>query len=239
LKKAEQVICTTTGMIGYSQRVYGIKKDHYFIKPACVDLELFSRRQAKPTLVPGIDNDSVVCVYVGKFGDIYLSHEVFDFFRVAAGYWGAKFKVLLLTNHSNEEIDSFCRKAKLPRDVVINRFVQHTEVPAYMALGDFGICPVRPIPTKKFCTPIKNGEYWAMGIPVVITKNISEDSRLIEENDIGYVLKELTDEEYLQAVEKIAALLLVPGLDKKIRKIAEIHRNYSIAESIYSSIYAS
>jgi glycosyltransferase involved in cell wall biosynthesis len=238
LKRASKVICAAKGMIDYSKETYGIVKPQYFVKPACVDLELFSRREKDFSLVPGINANTLICVYVGKLGDIYLSQEVFDFFKVAASYWGKKFKVLLLTNHSIKEVTKFCRKSDLNPNVIIQHFVEHKDVPAYLSLGDFGLCPVRPVPTKKYCTPIKNAEYWAMGLPVVITKNISTDSQLISENNIGYTLQSLDEKEYLNAVKKIDELLLDKQLPIKIRKIAETHRNYSIAENIYRIIYA-
>lgn len=237
LSRASHVICAAPGMITHSQETYGIVKDHYFVKPACVDLTLFSRKTVLKHAIPGIFEDSVVCVYAGKFGDIYLSGEVFDFFAVAHSYWGRRFKVLLLTNQKEEEIRLFCDNAGLPFDAVVRQFVAHHEVPAYMAAGSFGICPVKPVPTKKYCTPIKNGEYWAMGLPVVITKNISIDSDLIEEENIGYVLKELHNAEYLEAVKTIDLLLKDIHLPSKIRNIAEVHRNFSLADKIYSGIY--
>jgi glycosyltransferase involved in cell wall biosynthesis len=238
LKRASTVICAAKGMIDYSKKTYGIIKQQYYVKPACVDLELFSRREKDFSLIPGVDSNAVICVYIGKFGDIYLSQEVFDFFKVAASYWGKKFKVLLLTNHSIEEVTEFCRKSDLNPNVITQHFVDHKDVPAYLSLGDFGICPVRPVPTKKYCTPIKNAEYWAMGMPVVITKDISTDSQLITENNIGYTLQSLDEKEYLNAVKKIDELLVEKQLPIKIRKIAEVHRNYSIAENIYRIIYA-
>jgi len=237
LKRSGPVICAAEGMIAYSQLEYGITKKQYYVKPACVDLQLFSRHEKNFSLVPGIDAQSLVCVYVGKFGDIYLSQEVFDFFKVASGYWGSRFKVLLLTNHSDEEVNSFCNTAGLDRSVLIKRFVDHSEVPAYLSLGHFGICPVRPVPTKQFCTPIKNAEYWAMGLPVVITKNISTDSRLITSHHIGYELQALNNQEYLKAVKEIELLLKDELLAERIRAIAEQYRNYSIADKIYTEIY--
>ena len=237
LNRALEVICTTEGMIGYCDTTYGVKKERYFIKPACVDLELFYPTKKDYALINEIKPGNIVCVYAGKFGDIYLDAEVFEFFAVAHVHWGEKFKVLLLTNHSNAEIDDFCFKADLDKNVIIKRFVPHKDVSKYMNLGDFGICPVRPIPTKRFCTPIKNGEYWALGLPVIITKNISDDSDLIVTNNAGYVLKELNIHEYELAVKKIDALLIEPDLGVKIRQIAEIKRNFSIAEKIYKTIY--
>lgn len=237
LKRAATVICAAEGMIGYSRQQYGVVKDHYYVKPACVDLDLFSPRKKNYSLVQGIGSDSLVCVYIGKFGGIYLTQEVFDFFKVASGYWGEKFRVLLLTNHSDEEVYGLCDRSQLDRRVIVKHFADHREVPDYLALGHFGICPVKPVPSKKFCTPIKNAEYWAMGLPVVITKDISTDSDLISEQNIGYRLKDLDATEYLNAVKKIDELIRDPAIGGKIRKIAEEYRNYSIAENIYSDIY--
>ncbi len=238
LKRASSVICAAEGMISYSQKTYGIIKENYFVKPACVDLDLFNHLNNNSGLVLPEIKDHIVCVYAGKFGDIYLSREVFDFFEVARSYWGEKFKVLLLTNQSDEEITEFCNLSGLPVSTIIKKFVPHREVPSYMALGNFGICPVKPVATKKYCTPIKNGEYWAMGLPVVITKDISVDSDIIEEYNIGYVLRELTPESYLQAVKKIEELITTKTTRTKIRAVAEKYRNFTIADSIYGSIYA-
>lgn len=237
LARAGEVICAASGMIPYSQQRYGITKERYFVKPACVNLGLFDPAKVSVPMLPGFSSESVVCVYAGKFGDIYLTDEVFDFFAVARSYWGERFKVLLLTSQSDAEIKQFCERAGLSPDTVEKRFVQHHEVPAYMATGSFGICPVKPVPTKRYCTPIKNGEYWAMGLPVVITDNISTDSQLIHDEQIGYVLRSLDAAEYLNAVKRIDALLKEPQVREKIRAVAVGQRNYSLAAAIYATIY--
>ncbi len=238
LKRARHVICAAEGMVNYSKKTYGVVKDRYYVKPACVDLELFNKNTPPVQKLKEIPADAVVCVYAGKFGDIYLADEVFDLFRVAANYWGSRFRVLLLTNHSEEEIIELCRGAQLDPSVIIRRFVPHNEVPGYLAQGHFGICPVNPVPTKEFCTPIKNGEYWAMGLPVIITRNISSDSRLIADLNAGYVLQTLDEQEYHRAVVKIDELLKDISLAARIRAIAEQHRNFEIAAGIYASIYS-
>lgn len=238
LKLASHVICAAEGMIAYSQKKYNIIKENYFIKPACVDFSKFIAGKKDLKFVTGINEEDIVCVYAGKFSGIYLEKEVFDFFAIAHSHWGNKFKVVLLTNESQEKIHQYCKNSNLDPTIITVKFVPHSEVPKYLALGDFGICPVKPVPTKQFCTPIKNGEYWAMGLPVVITKNISEDSDIIKSNDIGYVLSELTNEEYLNAVLKIESLLLTKEkLKLKIIEVAKKHRSFAIAEKIYTTIY--
>ncbi|MBL7910338.1 MAG: glycosyltransferase [Bacteroidia bacterium] len=239
LKLATHVICAAEGMIAYSQKKYNIKKENYFVKPACVDFSKFESVQKDFKLLDGITENNIICIYAGKFNGIYLEKEVFDFFAVAHSHWGDKFKVVLLTNESKEKIDHYCLNSNLNSSIITLKFVPHSDVPKYMALSDFGICPVKPVPTKQFCTPIKNGEYWAMGLPVVITKNISEDSDIIQTNDIGYVLNALNEEEYLKAIIKIESLLLnKEKLKLKIVEVAKKYRSFSIAEKIYKSIYA-
>jgi glycosyltransferase involved in cell wall biosynthesis len=238
LKLASHVICATEGMIAYSQKKYNIIKEHYFIKPACVDFSKFEGSKKDFTLIDGINEDDIVCLYAGKFSGIYLEKEVFDFFAIAHLHWGNKFKIVLLTNESQEKIDQYCKNSNLDPTIITLKFVPHSEVPKYMALCDFGICPVKPVPTKQFCTPIKNGEYWAMGLPVVIPNNISDDSDIIKLNKIGYVLNTLNNEEYLNAVLEIDQLLKNKGvLKQKIIDIAIKYRSYKIAVNIYNSIY--
>jgi glycosyltransferase involved in cell wall biosynthesis len=110
-----------------------------------------------------------------------------------------------------------------------------------MGLADFALTPVKPIPTKQYCTPIKDGEYWALGLPVVIPRNISDDSDIIQKNDIGAVLESLNAESYKKAVLKIDSLIKQPRKQNfdKIRSIAQRYRSFEIAEMVYKNLYNS
>jgi hypothetical protein len=242
LKRATEVICANQGMIEHSQKVYGIKKSRYFVKPACVDLELFSYRNIKKReLIDALQlNDKITCVYAGKFGGLYLEQEIFDLLKVAADHWGDKFRVLLLTNHTDDEIYSYASRSKLDKKQIIKRFVPHKEIPDYIGAADFAICPMKPLPSRRYSAPIKNSEYWALGLPVIITKNISNDSELILKHHVGYVLSELSVKEYQKAITLIDELISNNSraeLYARIRPIAESQRNFNISRQIYSSIY--
>ena len=242
LRRAQEVICTVEGMIDYSQKKYGILKKRYFFKPACVDLNLFSEEKIKNSdLIKQYQlEDKITCVYAGKFGGLYLEQETFDFFRIAINYWGENFRILLLTNHSDEEINTYLKNANISQKYIIKKFVPHAEVPIYMGLADFAINPMKPLPSRRFSTPIKDGEYWALGLPVVITKDISDDSTIIKANNIGSVLEELNDTSYLKSIKEIDTLIknhTRMELYNKVRPIAEKYRNFEIAEKIYKEIY--
>ncbi|MBL7901830.1 MAG: glycosyltransferase [Bacteroidia bacterium] len=237
LKRASEVICATEGMIKHSQNLYGIKKQRYFVKPAGVDLELFNPGK-HPKENPALGLQKNVCVYAGKFGDLYLENEVFDFFKAAYDHWKGEFSVILLTKHSEQEIQGFCEVSGFPYSHIHQHFVPHEKVPAYMNLAGFGICTIKPVPSKKYGTPIKNGEYWAMGLPLVIPANISVDSDIVKDKQIGYVLNNFSKAEYLKAIHEIERIMSSPGLTQKIRDVAEEKRSFKTSIPIYQTIYA-
>lgn len=241
-KRANYIVSTTIGMESYAQEKYHYCGNNFFVKPACVDLAFFSETKIKnKELIEKFHlEDKIVCVYAGKFGGIYLDKEVFDFFKIAEDYWGEKFIALILSSHSSSEIEQFRVESNIKESSILHLFVSHAEIPKYIGLGDFAITPVKPIPTKKYCTPIKDGEYWALGLPVVITKDISDDSDIIKKHKIGAILEKLNNESYLQAIKEIDNILtthLKQDLQNKIRLIAIEYRNFEIADKIYKTIY--
>lgn len=241
-QKANYLIATTESMKLYAKEKYNHTKNNFSVKPACVDLNLFSDSNIKnKKLLEELNlENKITCVYAGKFGGIYLDKEVFDFFKIAENYWGEHFRVLILSSHSSTEIEQKSKLSNLNSHTIVNKFVPHTKIADYIGLADFAITPVKSVPTKKHCTPIKDGEYWALGLPVVITKNISDDSDIIKENNIGSILEELTNEGYLKSIVEIDAILKNNSrneLYEKIRPVAEKYRNFRIAENIYNTLY--
>ena len=226
-------------MQNYIRKKYKIEARRYFVKPACVDLELFSFKNKKnESLLDKLElKNKVICVYSGKFGGIYLKDEIFEFIKCCINQIGEKFRFLLLSNLSDPELTNQLKRFEIDKKYVVKEFVKHKDVPAYLGLADFALCPVKPVPTKQYCSPIKNGEYWALGLPLVITNQISSDSQLTEDRNLGFVLKELSRNEYNKAISKTIQLLAEEGLDKKIRKTAEEYRNFSIAREVYTNIY--
>lgn len=244
-RRATHLIACAEGMSAYAHARYGLRTDRRLdVKPACVDLDRFAWPSVKDAALLhelGLEG-KVVAVYAGKFGGIYLEDESFLLLRAAREQWGERLRVLLLTAHTREELEPMIARAGLDHSVFIIRRVPHAEVPRWMGLADFAITPVKPVPTKALCTPIKDGEYWALGLPVIITPGISDDSRIIADARIGAVLSGLGDEHYHAAVRTIQALL-ASGTRReiydRIRPVAERYRSFGIARSIYQRIYGS
>jgi glycosyltransferase involved in cell wall biosynthesis len=241
-RHAKVVIAAVSSMREYALRTYGYVPHNFYVKPACVDLERFGWQNVKRHELLeryGLQG-KLVAVYAGKFGGIYLDQEVFDLLRAALDHWGARFHILLLTSHSMEELEPFMRRAGVEPDRLTRIFVPHADMPDHLGMADFAITPVKPVATKRYCTPIKDGEYWAMGLPVIITQNISDDSGIVQEHGIGSVLEGLAEDAYRRSIREMDALLRQhtrEELYRMIRKVAEEYRGYDRAEEIYSKIY--
>lgn len=241
-KRAKICIGLTRKTPQYALNAYGVEPKKYFIKPACVDTYLFSPNVPKNfRLIDEPDNCSkIICVYAGKIGGIYLEQEIFDFFKCCENYWQGNFKAVLLTNSPKNVIEEFVRSAQLNPKTIWFKEVHHKEIPSYLALGDFALNPVKPVPTKRYCTSIKDGEYWAMGLPVVITPNISDDSDIIEGNGTGAILHSLDENGYMVTIKKIDGLLIKSertSLTEKIVNQAIEYRSFELAENVYKEIY--
>ena len=242
-RRAAAVIATTRGMADYAREKYGARFKRFYVKPAGVNLSMFSSASVKdPELLRRYGLvDKLVCVYAGKIGGIYLGKEIFDFFKAASVHWGDRFRVLMLTNASAAQVTELALASGLDPRIIVSKFVPHAEMPQHMGLGDFAINPVRPVPTKRFCTSIKDGEYWAMGLPVVIPPNISDDSEIISAHKIGSIIRDFTAEAYLASAREIDEILAAHSrteLYEKIRAVAVEYRNFANADKIYEELYA-
>ena len=240
-KHAVHIIATTSGMKEYAKEKYDFDLKNFFVKPACIDFNTFFPRPKNERLLHELKlADKVVCVYAGKLGGMYLNGEVFDFVKSCYNHWGDNFRFLMLTGESDEKVARHVQRIGIPPSVVVKRFVYHKDIPDYLSLGDFGINPQAPVPSKRYGSPLKNGEYWGMGLPIVISPKISVDSDIIEENSIGVVINLQEQSNHEVAVKRIDNLLKKYSrkeLQDKIFGIAKKYRSFEIAENIYPSIY--
>lgn len=237
-RHATAVLGTTEGMRDYARETYGHAPRRFIYKPACVNLDQFdpknfNRERLRANL--GY-SDHIVCVYAGKLGGIYLREEIFHFFKACEQFWGDRFRVILLTDASLDEVNKLCASADLSAETLHTRLAAHDEVASYLACADFAINPVKPVPSKRYCTSIKDGEYWAMGLPVVITPNISDDSDIIHSEKIGVVLEDWTNpKDALTLLDELVCNRL--DNHERIRGMAVNYRSMAIAQNAYDQLY--
>ncbi len=78
----------------------------------------------------------------------------------------------------------------------------------------------------------------AMGLPIIITKDISDDSDIIKTNHFGYVLNNFSEKEIKESINTIENMLIGKDvLAKGIIAYAKKNKNYEKARTTYNSLY--
>ncbi|MEQ8925914.1 MAG: hypothetical protein RLO81_08885 [Fulvivirga sp.] len=237
LKKMERIVAKKangliTGTSAYKAHIdgWGYSTEVHVI-PSCIDTDLFRFYPDKRGNIRSefsIADNEIVLVYLGKLGGMYMDDELFKFFRNCFES-GNKFRFWIFTGDPHEEILSKFDKYSLPHHITLVRQLEPTEVPYYLSAADIGIVGVRPFPSKRYCSPIKTGEYWAAGLPVIIPRGIGDDFEIVESQNIGWVVNHLVDTYIdfhslpLQSREYIRQVAIqYRGLEGKLDHLKEI-----------------
>jgi glycosyltransferase involved in cell wall biosynthesis len=126
-----------------------------------------------------------VLVYSGKSGGWYRGETVIDFAAATAEVVG-EVSLLVLTTDDPATVRGPAAQ-KGVRCVV--RAVSRDEMPAYLSAGDAGLSFRLDTPSQRACSPIKNAEYLACGIPVVTTPGAGDYPELLRRERVGVVLE--------------------------------------------------
>lgn len=200
-RNASAILTATDKMIAKLQAV-GVTGILYRV-PSCVDLSLFNYSEPDRISVRkslGIKENEILLIYLGKFGGMYWDEELFQLFQAFENHGTLKYKYLIISIDDQKRIRSY-NKFCVPNEKLIVLNLERQDVPKYLSAGNCGVCGIRNIPSRRYSSPIKNGEYWSCGLPVIIPQGISDDYLIAEENDIGVVLPDFSNESLFKVVK--------------------------------------
>jgi hypothetical protein len=187
----------------------------------------------------GISDEVKVGIYLGKFGSIYYDKEAFEVFKAAEQYFDSFFLILLSPTDKQELLEKL-KEVHFPLEKVWIGIVPHNEVPSYLSASEFAFSTIKPADCRRFCSPVKDGEYWANGLPILLPDLVGDDSDIIKTEGGGAII-DVTDYQSLEmafcAVEQIAQKGIA-GRDE-IAMLAIKHRNPEIAVKVYKEILES
>jgi glycosyltransferase involved in cell wall biosynthesis len=206
--------------------------------PCAVDVEKFSisiydREQLRKSNKQF--SDSVIGVYAGRFGGLYLEEESFTLYKGAFASFSNFYLIILSPEQYHLWIANQIKIAGLPDDRILVKAVEHHEVPYYFAISDFAFATYKTGKSKAFLSPVKIGEYWAAGLPVVLTEGVGDEDQIIKENPAAGVLlnpNDIKDEQYLQALYAQLHRIL-PSKRESICNLARKHRSFETVKKAY------
>jgi glycosyltransferase involved in cell wall biosynthesis len=215
----------------------GVEPHRVKVIPSITDLSTFRYDAPEGYAVRealGISLDAKVGIYVGKFGGLYYDHEAFEIFARAIGRF-PDMHIIVLSPSDHEVIRHKALAAGIPGERIHVRTAMHVEVPLYLSAADMAFSTIKPAPIKRYQCPIKNGEYWACGLPILMTDEVSDDHVMMRQGIGGAVYKhDLSDLDH--ALDRIAAILEDPQHKEKMRDLARRYRSIDIARQVYREI---
>ncbi len=180
-------------------------------------------------------DQAVVGIYVGKFGGIYYEQEAFDLFAKAFKFFGSNFRMIILSPQDSNFILSNLESRNIDRHHVFVSSVPHAKVPYYLSAADFAFATIKPAPSRIYCCPVKNGEYWANGLPILLEEGIGDDSEIIKTEGGGVIFDQQNP---IEGFKQISNMIKVGRIQlaEKIVAIAEKHRSAELMKEAYKDI---
>jgi len=213
----------------------GLSENKIMVMPCCVALDKFkydARKRSEMRQKLGIEKYQITGIYVGKFGGIYYDQEAFDLYRKAFDFFGQSFRLIILTEQDQEEVLNKCLARGIEAKFLFIQRAKHDEVNAYLSAADFAFSTIKPVPSRLYCSPIKNGEYWANGLPIVTEMNIGDDSDIIVREGGGVILDRNNPTNAFQKLKELIAMGREHN-SEEIQRLAQRHRSMDVVESIY------
>ncbi len=233
---ATAALATTAAMEDYAKRTFGAAPSLLVPRPAPVDLERFHPDTSVHPDLAAWKGDHTLAVYAGKLGGIYWKEEVFALMATSMQHWPGGLKWALLTDLPEHEVHALASEAGVHLDHLWIHHASPDEMPALLAAADFALNPKAPVPSQRYSTSIKDAEYWASGLPVMIPPGISDDSELIATHRAGVVIEGV---DFRGACRAMAQLLAEdgPGAKTRARQLAEDHRSLAASQLAYNKVY--
>ncbi len=129
-------------------------------------------------------------------------------------------------------------KYSLPSERVFIASVPHEKVSGYLSASDFAFSLQSPKKSNLYLSPIKTGEYWASGLPILMTAGVGDDSRILQEENAGAVFKNYKDNwRIAKGFNKIEELIKEPGIRTRLMQLAEKYKSFDIVEGVYGKWY--
>ena len=236
LKKFASVIFSVSE--GYKNTLIseGTDSKRVFVAPCTTDLTKFIindkwRKDIRDRL--DWKDQDIVGIYVGKFGDIYFDDEAFILLKKVKQEI-PQFKIIVLSSDSKKPLlEKLKQCGFLSEQIHISR-VGHSDVPKYLNASDVAFCLHRPHQYSYAYSPIKIGEYWGCGLPVIISENIGDDTGIIRKSGWGIVLKDIQNFSESNT-SQLLGLLKRRNRDE-IRQLAVTYRNPDIIGKIYAQV---
>ena len=193
------------------------KRTPVVVVPSCVDLDHF--RLNKRTRTEG---EALRFVYSGSAGGRYDLQKLAHFVAVAAEVVGPV-KLRVLTRSDRALVESMLRAGGLDDALWSIESVAYSAMPDALCEEDVGLHFLPMGISDHGGSPTKIGEYWAAGLPIVVTPNAGDVDKIAHREQVGVIVEGHNDDAYRRAATELRSLLQESDLAERCRRAAQSH----------------
>lgn len=212
-----------------------------FQVPISVDTDKFRFSEQHRQLIRqqfGMEERPVV-LYLGKFGGLYYAADAVAQFSYQLYQHDPTLFFFTITPDDTDRIASAYRQAGLPESAfLVHDKVPYDEVERYISVADIGLVAIPPLPSQKYRTPVKVGNYLSCGLPYIITKGIADDDVLATQEQVGAVFDSLSPRDFGTGWPQVKSLLAEDktSLRNRCRRIGIRERGLQRTEAVLRQI---
>lgn len=210
------------------------KRIPVIVVPSTVDLDQFRRPEARASA----RRDGLRLIYTGSVGARYRLDNAARFAAVAAEEFG-RVSLRVLTHADCSLAEEMLGASGLARAAWSVDSVPHAAMPTELGQHDAGLFFLTQGLSEQGCSPTKIGEYWACGLPVVSTPNVSDTDEIVHRERVGVIVKEHSEAGYREAARTLRVLLEDVDLGARCRRAAESHYALEPASDRQMALYRS
>lgn len=237
-RDADHLVTVTDG---YREHLVGtgVPAERISVVPSVTDLHKFryspdDRHHVRSQL--GID-DRPVGVYLGKFGGLYYQEEAYRIFGRTYELSGRHMHILVLTGEPRSIVQERLEAVGIPRSDQTVFQADHVDVPRFLSASDMAFSTIRYLPHGKYQSPVKNGEYWASGLPILLTDGVSDDHRIIRGDPRAGAVYAPDLHDLDKAIQHVLSLVREDHGRDHIMGLARRYRSMEIAERCYERLF--
>jgi glycosyltransferase involved in cell wall biosynthesis len=215
LLAADRIVTLTQSSVPVLESLPFLRgRDHAPISviTTCADLDRFAPDDSKPPEVFTLG-------YLGSIGTWYLFDELLLCFRELRRQ-RPDARLLIVNRNDHELIRSKLAEHAIDPDCVELVAVEHSDAPAAIRRMTAGTAIIRPVFSKISSAPTKLAEYLGCGVPCLGNVGVGDMASILEDNRVGVALTEFNENERMNAVTRLLALVEDPELADRCRETA-------------------
>lgn len=239
-RDADYVLTGTQYMVD-SLHARGVKGKVYRAPTSADHTRFYPDPDARKTLEAQykINSADKLILYMGKFGGLYYTYEIFQLFRILTDHI-PNCRCAVITPNSDDEITELCKQADFDRSRLI--YITHPsldEIRTWLSAADLGVSAIPPTPSQKYRSPTKVAEYLMCGLPYITVAGVSEDDLIAREHDVGIVVNVFSEESILAMVPTIANFMRRDRREmrSRCREVGLAYRGKANVDRVLSQVF--